>query len=214
MKKYEFGRKNAPFLLVQTTDESGLYSIDSEIEIIRKITEIDFRLFVFTVDDWNRDLSPYNAQAVFRGQDFGNGGQETLDAILKELKSISVPVFIGGYSLSGLFALWSACRCNAFSGVAAASPSVWFPGFTDYMQTNTVNASKVYLSLGKKEPASSNPVLASVGDCMEKAQKVLAEKNVECFFEWNEGGHFRDPELRTAKAFSWLLENTRLYGEK
>ena len=41
-------------------------------------------------------------------------------------------VILGGYSLAGLFALWAATQTNALYGVAAASPSVWFPGWPEY----------------------------------------------------------------------------------
>jgi hypothetical protein len=29
--------------------------------------------------------------------------------------------------------------------------------------------------------------------------------DVRSFLEWNEGGHFREPALRTAKAFVWAV---------
>ena len=28
---------------------------------------------------------------------------------------------------------------------------------------------------------------------------------VDCILEWNQGNHFKDADLRTAKAFSWVL---------
>ena len=38
-----------------------------------------------------------------------------------------------------------------FCGVAATSPSVWFPGRVDYMEDHTIYTGRVYLSLGDKE---------------------------------------------------------------
>ena len=40
----------------------------------------------------------------------------------------NVKIILGGYSLAGLFALWASTQTDLFYGVAAASPSVWFPG--------------------------------------------------------------------------------------
>ena len=30
-------------------------------------------------------------------------------------------------------------------------------------------------------------------------------EEVQCALEWNQGGHFKDPVLRIAKAFAWVL---------
>jgi hypothetical protein len=38
-----------------------------------------------------------------------------------------------------------------FAGIAAASPSMWFPGFVDYMKNNAIQCTNVYLSLGDRE---------------------------------------------------------------
>ena len=34
----------------------------------------------------------------------------------------------------------------------------------------------------------------------------LAERGADCTLEWNSGGHFKDADLRTAKAFRWTME--------
>lgn len=47
--------------------------------------------------------------------------------------------YLGGYSLAGLFSLWAAYQTNLFAGIAAASPSVWFPGFLDYAKLTSSN---------------------------------------------------------------------------
>ena len=38
-----------------------------------------------------------------------------------------------------------------------------------------------------------------------KAYTCLTDSGKECVLEWNEGNHFKDPDLRTAKAFAWLM---------
>lgn len=194
-------------ILVQPADLHDISYLEKEIEQIKALTEKDFRLIAFAVDDWNRDLSPSKAPAAFGDAEFGGEAQKTLDHILNEIKDTKGVFYIGGYSLAGLFALWAVYRTDIFTGVAAASPSVWFPGFTDYIQTTEIQAEKVYLSLGDREPKTKNPVLATVGEKIKKTYSLLVKHNVSCILEWNSGNHFADADLRTARAFAWLLNN-------
>ena len=101
----------------------------------------------------------------------------------------------------------SAYQTDVFSGVAAASPSVWFPGFLDYMKEHALQAGSVYLSLGDREEKTRNPVMSTVGNCIREAYEMLGSAGVNCVLEWNKGNHFREPDLRTAKAFAWVMQN-------
>ena len=65
---------------------------------------------------------------------------------------------------------------------------------------------KVYLSLGDKEEKARNPVMAMVGTHIREAHKVLKRKGIDTVLEWNEGNHFKDSDLRTAKAFAWVMK--------
>ena len=109
--------------------------------------------------------------------------------------------------MAALFSLWAAYQTDTFAGVAAASPSMWFPGFVDYMKGNDIQCSDIYLSLGDKEEKTRNPVMAKVEDCIREGHAWLKEQGANCTLEWNKSGHFREPELRTAKAFAWLLQS-------
>lgn len=75
------------------------------------------------------------------------------------------------------------------------------------MKSMPINTGKVYLSLGDREVRTRNPVMATVGDRIRETHSLILERNVACPLEWNPGNHFKEPELRTAKAFSWLLLN-------
>lgn len=198
-------------LFLQPVDEHDAELLDSEIDAMRDCA-LPFALAAFEVKDWNRDLSPWEAPPVFGKVPFGGGAEDTLrfviDRLLPELRDrLALPedgkLCIGGYSLAGLFALWTATQTDAFSGVAAASPSVWFPGFTDYVKAHPILAEKVYLSLGDREERTKNPTMATVGDCIRELYALLqAERTVT--LEWNPGNHFQDSEKRTARAFLWL----------
>ena len=115
-------------------------------------------------------------------------------------------VIFGGYSLAGLFALWAATQTSALYGVAAASPSVWFPGWPAYKAAHPIQTQHVYLSLGDREEHSKNQTMAAVGDNIRALHTALAQCGKDCALEWNAGGHFKDAGLRTARAFAWVME--------
>ena len=207
MKVCEFGDVNAETVLIQPVDDHDLAGIENEVSLIAANCGNIFHLIAVKVDNWNTDLSPWKAPAVFGKEDFGEGAEETLAEILKLCSDKGKTYYIGGYSLAGLFALWAAYRTDIFKGVAAASPSVWFPGFIDFMKENEIKTGAVYLSLGDKEEKARNPVMATVGDRIREAYSLLSEQGVKCVFEWNEGNHFKDFDVRTAKAFSWVINS-------
>ena len=209
MKKYTFGDPAASNILVQMVDDHDLSVIESEVSLIREFAGPDFFLIALKVDDWNRDLSPWEEPPVFGKEGFGGKAEKTLQDLKESVLSRYGQAdrkFIGGYSLAGLFALWAAYREDSFEGVAAASPSVWFPGFVDMAERERILTKKVYLSLGDKEEKAKNPVMATVGDSIRRLHQIYEESNgIETVLEWNEGNHFREPELRIAKGFAWVM---------
>ena len=211
MKVFELGGDKSDLILIQMVDSHSIRMIESEAELIRKLSgRDDFRLVACQVYDWNRDLSPCEAPPVFGKEGFGGKAEKTLQDLKESVLSRCGQAdrkFIGGYSLAGLFALWAAYREDSFEGVAAASPSVWFPGFVDMAERERILTKKVYLSLGDKEEKAKNPVMATVGDSIRRLHQIYEESNgIETALEWNEGNHFREPELRMAKGFAWAMK--------
>ena len=195
MKIYEYGEANAATILIQPVDDHDMAELDAEIKEIKRLTDTDFCLLAMKVDNWNHDLSPWEAPAILGDDAFGDGAKTTLTEILR----------LCGDN-AGLFSLWSSYQSDIFAGIAAASPSVWFPGFAEYMRENRSKARKVYLSLGDKEEKTKNPVMAKVGVCIREGYALLCQQGVKSILEWNNGGHFKEPELRTARAFAWILK--------
>ena len=213
-EKILYENVDADTVLIQMTDDHDLALIDKEISHIRELTGgKDFLLAAVKVKNWNTDLSPWAAPPVFGEEAFGSGAAETLQYLTEQLipslggcsPSGGRRFLLGGYSLAGLFAIWSAYQTSLFSGVAAASPSVWFPGFAEYMRQNRIQSNAVYLSLGNREEKTRNPVMATVHDRIQEAHALVKAQGVNCFLEWNEGNHFKEPDVRTAKAFLWVL---------
>ena len=206
---YEYGNPEADVVLIQLTGEHELAVLENEVKEIRKRAssgELDFRFIAAKVENWNDELSPWKAPAVFKNEDFGGGAAETLEKILALCTDPGKTYYIGGYSLSGLFSLWAACQTDLFSGIAAASPSVWFPGFIEYMKEHEIKSETVYLSLGDREEKTRNSVMSQVGNCIRMGYGWLIEHGINCNLEWNQGNHFREPDIRIAKAFAWVME--------
>lgn len=215
MKSILYGDPDADICLVQMVDDHDMEYLQNEYDLIVGHYSAKKPLLVAVhVDDWNKDLSPWEAPAAFGKESFGGGAENTLKYLTEELlPKISeehfkdkkgVEYIIGGYSLAGLFALWASYRTDMFSGCAAVSPSVWFPGWMKYAEGHEIKADNIYLSLGRKEPETRNSVMKTVGDCIIKQNGFLADKNH--ILEWNEGNHFKEPDVRTAKGFIWALK--------
>jgi predicted alpha/beta superfamily hydrolase len=201
----------ATHLLIQPIDEHDLEVLDQEVKAIKELSDKPFSLLAFMIKDWNQELTPWAAPPVFGKVPFGNGAGKTLgfitNQLLPEVQENIPHLILGGYSLAGLFALWAGYQTDRFEGIAAASPSVWYPQWIDYASENKPLAKSVYLSLGDKEEKAKNPVLAQVGNAIRKQHELLTEQKINTILEWNAGNHFVDSDKRMAKGFAWLINN-------
>lgn len=215
---FVFADEAPEVLLIEPMDLRDLEFLDKEIETLKAGTDRPFALATLIIEDWNNDLTPWAAEPVFGKEPFGNGAPATLRLIEEELIPEMENIFpmlkgaeriLGGYSLSALFALWGAYEGHSFTGAAAASPSVWYPGWMDYVRSQKPNASKIYLSLGDKEYKSRNKTMATVEDCIREYADILSgTEGVTTTLEWNPGNHFVQADKRTAKAFLWVMNHS------
>ena len=189
-------------LLIQQVDDHDIEMLDSEVNRICELVSKGFTLAAFRVNDWNTDLSPWEAAPVFGDAGFGSGAEDTLRYVLESLipemtgTGAGTQIYLGGYSLAGFFSLWAAYQTDRFAGVAAVSPSVWFPGWMDFAREHSIRTPRVYLSLGDKEERTRNPVMRTVGDNI-RSQLELLESDADCTdctLEMNQGNHFREPD--------------------
>ena len=217
MKQFYYGNEKAKTVLIQMTDDHEREGLESETTLIRDLAGTqDFFFCACGTENWNRDLSPWEAPPVFGKEGFAGDAEKTLARLLNEVipdlpgGTEGRKFIIGGYSLAGLFALWAVYQTGLFSGAAAASPSVWFPGFTVYAKEKQIRAKAVYLSLGDREEKTRNPVMAGVGNAVRELASYYADRpSLNSVLEWNSGNHFQDAALRTAKAFAWTLNRVR-----
>ena len=166
-----YAKAHAEYLLLQMTGEHELQSMDHEVAAIAQSNR-KYLFVAIPVESWNDELSPWEAPVVWGKESFGGNAADTLrfltEQVIPTLKQQfrlpeDIKIILGGYSLAGLFALWASTQTDLFYGIAAASPSVWFPGWMEFEQQHPIQAQHVYLSLGDKEEHTKNAVMAAVG---------------------------------------------------
>ncbi len=207
------------FILLQPidTDQNGMDELVAEAKLIKQQVTTSFLLIGIAVRNWNDDLSPWKSEPVFGREAFGGYAEQFLEKMGSNLSKLlrtysiaeTIPVILGGYSLAGLFSLWSMYQSERFYAVAAVSPSVWFSGWIEYAKTHMPHVQKVYLSLGDREEKTKNRVMATVGDHIRMMPEILKASDIrECTLEWNRGNHFQNVPERTAKGFVWILNQS------
>lgn len=183
----------------------------------RKLANIDFVLVSIDIDKWNEDMSPWRAEPVMRGAAPFEGGAdrylnelicEIIPKVEKELTAKPLYYGLAGYSLGGLFALYSIYQTDIFVRIASVSGSFWFPGFLGYVSKNKSKAQvrHMYISLGNLESKTRNPILSTVGDNTEWLVEHYKAEGIDVVYEENQGNHFCQPVERMAKGIVGVLK--------
>lgn len=172
----------------------------------------------FYTEDWNEDFSPWPAPAVFKKtEDFSGGGGSTLQWMIKRFlpeteEKFSAQISAGkrailGYSLAGLFALWSLYNTDVFSACGCCSGSLWYDGWVEYAKSHTPQRKcRVYMSIGENEEKTKNARMAKVGDNTRETLALLSQNEAveEAVLKTNSGGHFTNVAARLADTAKWL----------
>ena len=219
-KNIIFLNEETEYILIQPVDENDIKELDLEMEYIVANIDKKVSLFAFEIKDWNSELTPWEMPLIFSKGNFGTGAKDTLDWIQKDLISQiekeffannekKIKYILGGYSLAGLFSLWAGYQENNFVAINASSPSVWYKDWLPYISKNNPISNIVYLSLGNKEEKTKNQIMSKVKENIEiQFENLKTHENIKnVVLEWNEGNHFKDSGLRTAKGFVWCLKN-------
>ena len=208
--------ENAEYILIQPVDENDISVLDNEVKHIGENTDRNFSLVAFKIEDWNSELTPWEMPLLRGKGNFGDGAAGTLEFIKNELipalseytntENKEIKYILGGYSLAGLFSLWSVYQTDIFEGIAAVSPSVWYKKWIEYVEAEKPLSEKIYLSLGDTEEKTKHQILSKIGENIRKQHEILEKsENVKTILEWNEGNHFKSPDIRTAKGFLWVM---------
>ena len=208
--------ENTEYILIQPVYENDISVLDNEVKHIEENTDRNFSLVAFKIEDWNSELTPWEMPLLRGKGNFGDGATRTLEFIKNDLiSSLSeyintenkeIKYILGGYSLAGLFSLWSVYQTDIFEGIAAVSPSVWYKRWIEYVEARKTLSEKIYLSLGDTEEKTKHQILSKIGNNIRKQHEILEKsENVKTVLEWNEGNHFQNPDIRTAKGFLWVM---------
>lgn len=168
--------------------------------------------------DWNGELSPWEFQEPEGRMAYaGRGGDLLADLEQKMIPNIcerfgvaqNVSRFvIAGYSLAGLFGVWTMYQTGLFQSAVSCSGSLWYPGFLQYaLEHELQQECSLYLSLGEKEERTRNPYMAQVGKATRRLyQNYQTDPRVRStILEWNVGNHFQQVEERLSKGMAWML---------
>lgn len=202
-----------PVILYISNDHFGDAGLQLERSLSRSIKS-SFTFCELCVKDWDSNLTPWEAEANFKGRSFQGNGKKFLDSMnenvipkIREYAKVS-KLYIAGYSLAGLFALWSLYECDSFDGAVCCSGSVWYPKWTKYLTEHSlIKKSRVYLSLGDKEKNTKHPLMRMVEDNMNRQYQVLLQDpNTDMLhMDMNKGGHFDQTQPRMEMGITWIL---------
>ncbi len=220
MKTIEIGNRTC-LIIINGADLPTFYwgEMKNSSETIEKVLalceELKCNYIVYEVEDWNADFSPWEL-TLNKKMSFSGGGRKTLNWLLNECVSYCEKEYcltgeriLCGYSLAGLFSLWAFYESQLFSGVISCSGSLWFGDWISYAESHTApQDSSVYISLGDREERARDCIMATVGECTRRQYELVCDdKNVSRhILEWNDGGHFNEPEKRIAKGIRWCIK--------
>ena len=209
-------KKELPVIILNTFNGEG----KSVWEKCNELGANEFILVSIAKMSWNNDLTPWECPPLYKGDSKCLG---YADSYLKEIEKDIIPKIeeyitkelsktisyygIAGYSLGGLFALYSGFKTDRFKRIASASGSLWYPNFKEYVKSHKLNdnINKIYFSLGNKEAKSKIEILSTVEDKTKEIYEHVS-KSINSIYEENEGNHFKDGVLRMSKGIKWILE--------
>ncbi len=205
---------SAPLVVLNTYGKEGRAVYEKCLELGAP----EFHMAAVSQLSWDDDMTPWAIPPISKNDTPCAGKADThLKLITDEIipsakKAIGAEpeyIAIAGYSLGGLFAVYSLYKSDVFSAAMSASGSFWYPDFLEFAKNNQISdeVKCIYLSLGDKEKYSKNEYLKTVQDNTEAIYRYYRGNGVKATFELNKGNHFQQGTLRTAKGIKWMLEN-------
>ena len=163
--------------------------------------------------DWDRELSPWPASRAFKGgNDFGGDAATFLNVLENQIIPVTEQELgftpesrgLAGYSLGGLFTLWTMGQTRAFQRFASMSGSARYDDFLDLYPHPPPQATplKVSLSLGDGEKKTKNQRMARVEECTLIIVEQLRQQNIPVCYHTESGGHFNDVNNRIARGIA------------
>ena len=187
-------------------------------EIARALSElggVNLTLAAVSGLEWSSEMTPWPMPALFKKEPpFEGGADEYLQTLTQQIAPAVLAktgdvawLGVAGYSLGGLFALYSLYKTPIFTRVASVSGSLWYKDFREFALGSHL-ASKpecAYLSIGDRESMSKNEYLKTALDATRDIAAHFESLGVGSKFELNPGNHYTDEISRTVKALMWLV---------
>ncbi len=225
MQELAFGHRRVCLYKLVEGSVPLVYSIDYHengqllLEACRQVGCSGFNLVTISGLHWNQELSPWPVETVVSRDDRFEGQAglwlpvltgEVVPQVERLLDAPPAWRCLAGYSMAGLFAVWTAFQTDLFTRILSASGSMWYPGWLEFARDHelAVPLQGIYLSVGDKESTSRNVVLQTVGERTRQIADLMASRGITATFELNPGNHFKNPPLRVVKGIKWLLENS------
>ena len=209
-------KQKIPVVVLNTFEHEG----EDVWKECKKIMTKDFILVAISNLNWNDEMTPWKCSPIYKGDSECKGEADNYLTDLENIILLKVEDYIknelekeiefwtiAGYSLGGLFAMYAGYKTDVFKRIVSASGSMWYPKLVEFVMNNKLNGNvdKVYFSLGDKEANTKNEILKTVQKNTEAIYNKL-KNEVETIFELNNGNHFQEANLRTAKGIKWILE--------
>ena len=203
---------DSPIIYLNTFSNEG----QKVFEATQSAGCLPFTLVAISNLDWNHDMVPWDSPPAFKNADPCTGGagdylrlltEEIIPTAEKKITGVPRWRGIAGYSLAGLFALYSIYQTDVFSRVGSMSGSLWFPGMKEYIFSHEPKRRPdcMYFSLGDKESKTRNPVLQSVQQNTEEIHAFYHSKGIDTVLQMNPGNHYNHAAERTAAGIVWML---------
>ena len=177
----------------------------------------DFTLVTVSNLDWDHDMAPWDIPPISKNDTPCTGDADDYLRLLTEQimpkaeeEVLGTVLWRGltGYSLAGLFAVYSLYQTALFSRAASMSGSLWFPGIQEYIFSHEMKRRPqcLYFSLGNKECKTRNPYLKTVQQNTEEIEAFYHGKGIDTVFQLNPGNHYQNAAERTAAGIAWILD--------
>lgn len=168
--------------------------------------------------NWSDDMTPWPTEALAKWESRCGGmadryleklEKEICPAVCDALPFAPSGLYLAGYSLGGLFALYALWKTPLFTRVASASGSLWYPDFAEFCLSSEPAGvpDRVYLSLGRKETKARGRTACLLDNTNAVAER-LRGLGADVTFEENPGGHTHEADRRMARGILALLDGT------
>lgn len=201
-----------------------MHGDDSTLSLLENADYLsDLNIIIISIIADNRlaQLTPWPAKSLHpKFPDFGGEGEGFLTWIETELKpeidenyrTLPMPESTGitGYSLGGLFAVYSSFKTKCFGCVGSMSGSFWYPDFLPFVTGNKVQNkhTKFYLSSGDSEGKGHNDIKkASVLFTSEIHGLLESKVRSKIVLKWHEGGHHEKKAEKYRDTLIWFQDS-------